>query len=266
MGKSNEESEPKMVSYAEKTKTDPKTIEPSDMVSVIPVFTLELDVFGSISEGETLKKKLYLTHTKMYKTVSEVVHDRIIIGLQRIRGLWRIYLDDESERDILVSKCITISRKTSLGLLQKSKSDCPSNNFQNKKRSKCLQEGRQTKDCTNVWVYKSCGQDGHKQYACTKDTFSDVPEQSVKKTKKKTMKQVMQMMKLPNLKLALMQNQHPSKPTARVLCESASATGCQGASATEREVASATGCEDDNGQSHSIINPIADLQKERKPK
>ncbi|CAC5370378.1 unnamed protein product [Mytilus coruscus] len=62
MEKSNEKSEPKMASYAERTKTDPKTIEPSDMVSVKPVFTLESDIFGSISEGETLKK-IYLTHT-----------------------------------------------------------------------------------------------------------------------------------------------------------------------------------------------------------
>ncbi|VDI07042.1 Hypothetical predicted protein [Mytilus galloprovincialis] len=57
-------------------------------------------------------KKLYLTHPEMHKAVGEVVPEITITDLQRIRGLWRIHLDDEAERDILISKCLKICGKS----------------------------------------------------------------------------------------------------------------------------------------------------------
>ncbi|CAC5418309.1 unnamed protein product [Mytilus coruscus] len=298
MAKYNEQNEPKMASYAEKTKTDPKTIEPSDMVSVKPVFIQETDVFGSISDGETLKK-LYLTHSEMYKAVGEVVPERTIIGLQRIRGLWRIYLDDESERDILISKCLKIRGKSiwiysrnprvtaheninnvrirvkdiplsaddgqiiremekhGCSILSNMRErlrynnkvtncltgdriiicdgpltehiprsiligkyratiiyrDQPRNNPQNMKCSKCLQEGHQTKDCINDWVCRSCGQEVTNKMHVPKILSQTHLINQIRKTIKKAMKQVTQMMKLLNRKLALMQHKYQSKPT-----------------------------------------------------
>ncbi|CAG2188586.1 ASZ1 [Mytilus edulis] len=244
-------------------------------------------------------KKLYLTHPEMYKAVGEVVPERTITGLQRIRGLWRIYLDDEAERDILISKCLKLRGKsiwiysrnprvtvhenvTDIRIRVKDvplsaddgqiiremeKHGClilssmrerlrynnkvtncltgdriiicegpltehiprsifigkyratiiyrdqPKNNPQNMKCSKCLQEGHQTRDCTNDWVCRSCGEEGHKQNACTKDAYSDAQEQSDKENTKKAMKQVMQMTRLLNLNLALTQHKYQSKPT-----------------------------------------------------
>ncbi|CAC5371464.1 unnamed protein product [Mytilus coruscus] len=351
MAKSNEQNEPKMASYAEKTKTDPKTIEPSDMVSVKPVFIQETDVFGSISDGETLKK-LYLTHPEMYKAVGEVVPERTIIGLQRIRGLWRIYLDDESERDILISKCLKIRGKSiwicsrnprvtaheninnvrirvkdvplsaddgqiiremekyGCSILSNMRErlrynnkvtncltgdriiicdgpltehiprsiligkyratiiyrDQPRNNPQYMKCSKCLQEGHQTKDCINDWVCRSCGQEGHKQNACTKDTFSDAPDQSDNENNKESHETSDADDETSESETGTDATQISVKTNNAEICESASATGREGASAAECEGVSTTGCEDDNGQSQSIINPVADPRKRKKKK
>ncbi|CAG2229859.1 unnamed protein product [Mytilus edulis] len=105
MAKSNEESqgEEKMASYADATKTDPKTTSSSTMTGVKPVFVQEIDVFGSLTDRVTTKT-LYLTNVEMYQTLGYSVEARSIIGLQRIRGLWRIYLDCESARDHLICK------------------------------------------------------------------------------------------------------------------------------------------------------------------
>ncbi|CAG2204069.1 unnamed protein product [Mytilus edulis] len=351
MAKSNEQSEPKMASYAEKTKTDPKTIEPSDMVSVKPVFIQETDVFGSISDGETLKK-LYLTHPEMYKAVGEVVPERTITGLQRIRGLWRIYLDDEAERDILISKCLKLRGKsiwiysrnprvtvhenvTDIRIRVKDvplsaddgqiiremeKHGClilssmrerlrynnkvtncltgdriiicegpltehiprsifigkyratiiyrdqPKNNPQNMKCSKCLQEGHQTRDCTNDWVCRSCGEEGHKQNACTKDAYSDAQEQSDKENTKESHETSDADDETSESESGTDATQISVKTNNDEVCASTTATGREGASAADCEGVSTTGYEDDNGQSQSIINPVADPQKRKKIK
>ncbi|CAG2245526.1 unnamed protein product [Mytilus edulis] len=112
MAKSNEESqgEEKMASYADATKTNPKTIHSSTMSGVKPVFVQEIDVFGSLTDRVTTKT-LYLTNVEMYQTLGYSVEARSIIGLQRIRGLWRIYLDCETARDHLICKGVEIRGK-----------------------------------------------------------------------------------------------------------------------------------------------------------
>ncbi|CAC5383871.1 unnamed protein product [Mytilus coruscus] len=172
MAKSNEQNEPKMASYAEKTKTDPITIEPSDMVSVKPVFIQETDVFGKV-----IKQK----------------------------------------------------------------------------------------DCINDWVCRSCGQEGHKQNACTKDTFSDAPDQSDKENNKSHETSDADD-ETSESETGTDATQISVKNNNTEICESASATGREGASTAECEGVSTTGCENDNGQSQSIINPVADPRKRKKIK
>ncbi|CAC5417035.1 unnamed protein product [Mytilus coruscus] len=220
----------------------------------------------------------------MYKAVGEVVPERTIIGLQRIRGLWRIYLDDESERDILISKCLKIRgdriiicdgpltehipRSILIGKYRATiiYRDQPRNNPQYMKCSKCLQEGHQTKDCINDWVCRSCGQEGHKQNACTKDTFSDAPDQSDKENNKERHETSDADDETSESETGTDATQISVKNNIAEICESASATGREGASAAECEGVSTTGCESDNGQSHSIINPVADPRKWKKIK
>ncbi|CAC5390539.1 unnamed protein product [Mytilus coruscus] len=133
--------------------------------------------------------------------------------------------------------------------------DQPRNNPQNMKCSKCLQEGHQTKDCINDWVCRSCGQEGHKQNACTKDTFSDAPDQSDKENNKESHETSDADDETSESETGTDATQISVKTNNAEICESASATGREGASAAECEGVSTTGCEDDNGQSQSIINP-----------
>ncbi|CAC5383163.1 unnamed protein product [Mytilus coruscus] len=335
MAKSNEQNEPKMAAYAEKTKTNPKTIEPSDMVSVKPVFIQETDVFGSISDGETLKK-LYPTHPEMYKAVGEVVPERTVIGLQRIRGLWRIYFDDESKRDILISKCLKIRGK-SIWMYSRNPRVTAHENINNvrirvkdiplsaddgqiiremekhgcsilsnirerlrynNKVTNCLtgdriiicdgpltehiprsiligkyratiiyrdQPRNNPLEMFKMSAGRSCGQ-GHKQNACTKDTFSDAPDQSDKENNKESHETSDADDETSESETGTDATQISVKTNNAEICESASATGHEGASAAECEGVSTTGCEDDNGQSQSIINPVADPRKRKKIK
>ncbi|CAC5364453.1 unnamed protein product [Mytilus coruscus] len=76
MAKSNEESqgEEKMASYADATKTNPKTIDSSTMSGVKPAFVQEIDVFGSLTDRVTTKT-LYLTNIEMYQTLENDLSD-----------------------------------------------------------------------------------------------------------------------------------------------------------------------------------------------
>lgn len=124
MAKSNEHSESSnMASYADTTNTDHnnknnsdtdlKTTDSSPMSGVKPVFALESDVFGILTTPEDRNRsKTFITNTEMYESVCKVASSRTVIGLQRIRGLWRIYLDCESEREQLISKGLEIRNKT----------------------------------------------------------------------------------------------------------------------------------------------------------
>ncbi|CAC5383870.1 unnamed protein product [Mytilus coruscus] len=144
--------------------------------------------------------------------------------------------------------------------------DQPRNNPQYMKCSKCLQEGHQTKDCINDWVCRSCGQEGHKQNACTKDTFSDAPDQSDKENNKESHETSDADDETSESETGTDATQISVKNNIAEICESASATGREGASAAECEGVSTTGCESDNGQSQSIINPVADPRKRKKIK
>ncbi|KAK3087479.1 hypothetical protein FSP39_006470 [Pinctada imbricata] len=67
--------------------------------SVKPIFMEESDIFGN----GIPKKDQYLTHVEMYKSVGEIVPGSHLKGPQRVRGLWRIYLDCEEDRENIIS-------------------------------------------------------------------------------------------------------------------------------------------------------------------
>lgn len=106
----SEEDRSNMASYAEKadpnSTTSPKAVENKDSISSAkPVFILESDVFGFIDNP---LKPLYLQNDEMYEAVGKVINSRFIKGLQRIRGLWRIYVDDTLQRDALLTSGLHI--------------------------------------------------------------------------------------------------------------------------------------------------------------
>ncbi|CAC5374200.1 unnamed protein product [Mytilus coruscus] len=100
-----------MASYAQAFKKGPKIVQSDDSIpSVKPVFIEEFDVFGDIPKPHI--KSLYLTIDEMYQAVGAVVPRRSIKGLQRIRGLWRIYLETEKETECLLSDGLELRRKS----------------------------------------------------------------------------------------------------------------------------------------------------------
>ena len=72
--------------------------------SVKPIFIEESDIFG------TNKPSIdqFLTHVELYKQIGLQVNTNHIKGIQRVRGLWRIYLDNSSDRDTLLEHGIVI--------------------------------------------------------------------------------------------------------------------------------------------------------------
>ena len=61
-----------------------------------PVFIKERDFFSSKPS-----KDQWITHVELYKAISTHVPAENIAGIQRVRGLWRIYMDDTESRNNL---------------------------------------------------------------------------------------------------------------------------------------------------------------------
>ncbi|VDI25160.1 Hypothetical predicted protein [Mytilus galloprovincialis] len=99
-----------MASYAEAFKRGPKSETTDSLSSVKPVFVEESDVFSHIPKEAT--RGLFLTISEMYKAVGAVVPDRSVMGLQRIKGLWRIYLDTLKGKEFLLSEGLEIRGKS----------------------------------------------------------------------------------------------------------------------------------------------------------
>ena len=78
-----------------------------DISQVKPVFILENDIFGNTKP----KPEHYVTHTEIYKDINEIVPAIHLKGLQRVNGLWRIYLDDEDARATLLSTGLIVRKK-----------------------------------------------------------------------------------------------------------------------------------------------------------
>ncbi|VDI75943.1 Hypothetical predicted protein [Mytilus galloprovincialis] len=101
----------KMASYADATKTenDKSKAQNSDFgfSAAKPVFILETDLFGTIKH----KPVDFLNHAELYSDIGHVVEESHLKGLQRVNGMWRIYLDSESDREHLIANGLTIRKK-----------------------------------------------------------------------------------------------------------------------------------------------------------
>lgn len=87
-------------SYAEIAA--PHIQNPENISSVLPVFIEESDMLGV----QKSPHRVFIAHTDMYRAITKVIPTKILKGLQRIRGLWRVYLDSEEGRTSLLSKGI----------------------------------------------------------------------------------------------------------------------------------------------------------------
>ncbi|VDI79255.1 Hypothetical predicted protein [Mytilus galloprovincialis] len=75
--------------------------------SVKPVFILESDIFGNSKPD----KNNYLTHTELFRCIDLTIPAKHLNGFQRvIGGVWRIYPDNEKDKDTLVVNSITIRK------------------------------------------------------------------------------------------------------------------------------------------------------------
>ncbi|KAK3108904.1 hypothetical protein FSP39_018372 [Pinctada imbricata] len=96
------------VNMADKTYANVlNNVEEHSIDSVKQVFILETDLFGNVIPN----KDQYLTHVEMNKAVYEVVMGSHLKGLQRVRGLWRMYLDNEDDREKLITTGLVIRAK-----------------------------------------------------------------------------------------------------------------------------------------------------------
>ncbi|CAG2234765.1 unnamed protein product [Mytilus edulis] len=66
--------------------------DPSDLVK--PIFLKDQDVHGS----EKPPRAQWLTNVEIFKSISAKVPKQCIKGIQRIREMWRIYMDNEGDR------------------------------------------------------------------------------------------------------------------------------------------------------------------------
>ena len=81
--------------------------EEPGLSGVKPVFLLESDVFG----GGKPSNIIFLVHQEVYKSIANVIHRSHLKGLQRVRGLWRIYTDEEDDRENLLINGLVIRGK-----------------------------------------------------------------------------------------------------------------------------------------------------------
>ncbi|CAC5384345.1 unnamed protein product [Mytilus coruscus] len=75
--------------------------------TVKPVFLLESDIFGNVRNREN-----FLTHEEVYKGRALVVLGNTLQGLQRINGMWRIYVDSEEYRITLLTSIVKPNNNT----------------------------------------------------------------------------------------------------------------------------------------------------------
>ena len=72
--------------------------------NVKPIFLKDEDVFGSPKP----KRSLWLTNVEIYKAIGDKVQAQCIKGIQHVREMWRIYMDNEEDRQSLLVQGINL--------------------------------------------------------------------------------------------------------------------------------------------------------------
>ncbi len=75
-----------------------------------PVFLLESSLFDTRAP---MPRDQWLLDSEVYMAIAEVVSTGAIRGLQRIKGVWRVYVDTQEERVDLLTKGIDLRGKVS---------------------------------------------------------------------------------------------------------------------------------------------------------
>ena len=78
---------------------DPIDDEIDNPNTVKPVILQDQDIFSSVK----VTKPMWFTHVEIYKTIGAVVEPAAIKGIQRVRSMWRIYMDNEIDRLTLIT-------------------------------------------------------------------------------------------------------------------------------------------------------------------
>ena len=105
-----------MASYADAAKQHTIFRDCSDQLSgVKPIFILESDVLGkpkADSGPDNGYTNEYLVPTEVYRAVVQHINVSSMIGLQRVHGLWHIYLDNQEDHELLLSSTLVLRNKT----------------------------------------------------------------------------------------------------------------------------------------------------------
>jgi hypothetical protein len=73
---------------------DPNDDEIDNPNTAKPIFLQDQDIFGSVK----VTKPMWVTHVEIYRTIGAIVDPAAIKGIQRVRPMWRIYMDNEIDR------------------------------------------------------------------------------------------------------------------------------------------------------------------------
>ena len=90
------------------TFSDPE----SKLKGVKPIFIKESNFFGN----KTSPKELWITHVEIYKALEHTIKPQFVRGIQRIKQMWRIYLDNEVDRMLLLTEDITLKKNKKVPL------------------------------------------------------------------------------------------------------------------------------------------------------
>ena len=83
---------------------DPNDDEIDNSNTVKPNFLQDQNICGSVK----VVKPMWVTHVEIYKTMCAVVDPATIKGIQRVRSVWRIYMDNKIDRLTLITSCVTM--------------------------------------------------------------------------------------------------------------------------------------------------------------
>lgn len=92
----------------ENTNTNTNTQSNLSSDKVKPIFLKDDDVFGSVMKPA---RSMWLTNVEIYKAIGAKVPPQCIKGIQRIREMWRIYMDNEEDRLSLLVQGLALRGK-----------------------------------------------------------------------------------------------------------------------------------------------------------
>ena len=95
------------MNYAEAVSPGDQSSNDQSVSEVKPIFILEQDLFCTSKSSQDQ----YLTHLELYRAVGHLVDLSHLKGLQRVRGLWRLYFDNHEDWNKTLTNGIFIRKK-----------------------------------------------------------------------------------------------------------------------------------------------------------